>query len=243
MNELRVIIADDDLSSRLLLVHLMKDLPELKVVGEAENGIDFFHLVIEEKPDIVLVDIHMPGLNGLEAVIACKEVLPDLQIIFITGYDEYAIEAFQISATDYIVKPVERVRLYMALERAKKQYQLKKMSQKIKNLKETNKLLIRSNRSLQYVVPMDILFIEKEGRKTVVHTANQEIETSEPIQKLGERLPSYFVKTHRSYLINLKTIEKIEPSGETYTASFFHTQKVAYISKLKINEVTRLLSS
>lgn len=238
MNEMKVIIAEDDLPSQTILAHFLELLPEYKVVGKAQNGEEFYEMVLKENPDIVLVDINMPVLNGIKAGSACKEMLPNLQVIFITGYDEFAIEAFNISATDYIVKPIERVRLLVALEKAKKQIQLSK-----KKNKAPNKLYIKSNNSFHYLSVDDILFIEKEGRRTILHTSTNQFETLESLQEIEERLPSYFFKTHRSYVVNLKTIERIDSSGETYLAKFPGINKVAYISKLKINEVNSLLKA
>ncbi|MEQ2528348.1 LytTR family DNA-binding domain-containing protein [Bacillaceae bacterium CLA-AA-H227] len=240
MEKIRVIIADDDLSSRTILVHFTKLLPEFEVIGEAATGEELIQLVVKEKPDLALVDISMPDLNGVEASRACKEIHPNLQVIFTTGHDDFAVEAFNLSAVDYIVKPIERTRLFIALEKAKKMIGFQK---KIENTtpKSISKLAIRSNNTYLYILINDILFIEKQGRKTVIHTEYEQFETSDPLQNLMERLPENFFKTHRSYLVNLKKVVKIEASGETYLAFFYGTDKNAYISKLKINEVQELL--
>ena len=113
---MRVLIADDNATSRKLLKHLIKTVPNVQIVGEAINGEDLISKVMMEKPDIALVDIDMPLLNGMEAVKSCKKIVPSLQVIFITGHEEYALEAFGVNAIDYIVKPIDRDRLYAALE-------------------------------------------------------------------------------------------------------------------------------
>ncbi|RTR36158.1 response regulator transcription factor [Robertmurraya yapensis] len=240
MEKIRVIIADDDLSSRTILVHFTKLLPEYEVIGEATTGEELIQLVVKEKPDLALVDISMPDLNGVEASKACKEIHPNLQVIFTTGHDDYAVEAFNLSAVDYIVKPIERTRLFIALEKAKKMigFQNKAETPAPKNI---SKLAIRSNNTYLYILINDILFIEKQGRKTIIHTESEQFETSDPLQNLMDRLPENFSKTHRSYLVNLRKVAKIEASGETYLAFFYGTDKNAYISKLKINEVQELL--
>jgi len=235
MNSMKIIIADDDQPSRTILKHFIQLLPEYSIVSEASSGKELIELVMKERPDIVLVDINMPGLNGVEAVKTCKEVLPSLQVIFITGYDEFAVEAFNMSATDYIVKPIERARLFMALEKAKKSLQMQKQV--------TNKLNIKSNNTYLYLSIDDLLYIEKEGRKSILQTANESFETTDSLQDLEYRLPNYFHKTHRSFLVNLKKVVRIESFGETYLAFFQGSEKVAHISKLKINEVHALMSS
>ena len=238
MDILKIVVADDDASSRILLHHFIRFLPQYKVVGEAISGEEFVRLVLEEKPDIALVDIKMPDLDGMEAVKICKQSLPALQVIFTTGYDEFAVKAFEIAATDYIVKPIERTRLFHALEKARKLIELSRQDHL--SIKTKNKRLgIKSHNSILFLPMEDILFVEKESRKTVIHTANERYETTETLNKIENKLDDYFFKTHRSYIVNLKKIVKIEPAGETYLAHFINSHKVAYISKLKIHEVQK----
>jgi two-component system, LytTR family, response regulator len=241
MEDIKVIIADDDHSSKTLLCYFIEILSEYRVVGTAANGQELIELVKKEKPDIVLVDIHMPGINGVEAAKVCKEMIPSLKVIFTTGSDEFAVEAFNISAVDYIVKPIEKIRLFIALEKAKQslQFEVKKEARTFSK----NKLAIKSNHSFLYILIEDILYIEKVGRKSIIHIENNQFETLESLQEIEERLPEYFYKTHRSYLVNLKKIVKIEAFGETYAVDFGKPKKVAYISKLKINEVYRIMGT
>jgi two-component system, LytTR family, response regulator len=237
MEKMKIMIADDDAYSRNLLIQLIQKLPEYEVVGEAANGEELILLFTMAKPDIVLVDINMPYVNGVEAARACKEITPYLQVIFTTGSDEYAVEAFNIAATDYIVKPVEKIRLFIALEKAKRAIQLHKSYIQLPDKKTPTKLSIKANNTILYIPLMDILYLEKKGRKTMIHTANQIYETKDTLQDLQARLPDYFYKTHRSYLVNIHKIYKIVPSGETYLTHFSCSEKNAHISRLKINEV------
>jgi two-component system, LytTR family, response regulator len=239
MEELKVVIAEDDFSSKTLLSYFIELLSEYKVVGEASNGKELIEVVQKVKPDIVLVDIHMPLLNGVEAAKMCKEMLPSLQVIFTTGSEEFAVEAFNISAIDYIVKPIEKVRLFIALEKAKQSLQLHARTETKPVIK--NKLAIKSNQAILYITIEDILYIEKEGRKSILHTEEGRYESLESLQELEDRLPDFFFKTHRSYLVNLRKIIKIKPFGETYIAEFTVPEKFASISKLKIHEVQRLM--
>ncbi|MDQ6595016.1 LytR/AlgR family response regulator transcription factor [Bacillus salipaludis] len=243
MEEIKVVIADDDPSSRMLLAQFTKLLPDYTVAGEAASGNELLELVMKEKPEIVLLDIQMPDLNGVEAARACKMIAPSVHIIFTTGHEEYAVEAFNLSAVDYLVKPIERTRFFMALEKARKSIAAAKAIEVRAAKMEWKRLAIKSNQTFAYVPVEEILFIEKEGRKSVVHTVDERFETHEPLLDLEERLPDYFHKTHRSYLVNLKKIVKIEALGETYSAHFANCEKTAYISKLKINEIHRLMGT
>ncbi|WP_044748262.1 LytR/AlgR family response regulator transcription factor [Bacillus alveayuensis] len=237
METLTVLVADDDAVSRSLLCHFIRLLPQYKVIGEAASGEEFIQLVLREKPDIVLVDIHMPDSNGLEAVKSCKEMYPALQVIFTTGYDEFAVEAFNISAVDYIVKPVERTRLFNALEKARSFIRLSREAEYFSTAGKNKKLIIKSQNTFLFIPMKEILFIEKEGRKTVIHTCDERYETNETLQELSTKLDDYFYKTHRSFLVNLKKVVKIESAGETFLAHFPNSNKVAHVSKLKINKV------
>ncbi|MEH7440220.1 LytTR family DNA-binding domain-containing protein [Neobacillus drentensis] len=243
MGEMKVIIVDDDSSSRTLLLHFTQLAPDFQVIGEAATSKECIELVKRVKPDIALVDISMPDLNGVETVKICKEIHPSLQVIFTTGHDEYAVDAFTLSAVDYIVKPIERVRLFIALEKARKSIALTKSVEAKRMGKGASKLVFKSNQTFVYLAPDEILFIEKEGRKSVIHTETEQFETMEALQEIEVRLPRTFFKTHRSFLVNLKWISKIESLGETYIAKFSQSEKKAYISKLKINEVHRLMGT
>ncbi|MED1440223.1 LytTR family DNA-binding domain-containing protein [Aeribacillus composti] len=241
MEKYKLIIADDDHPSRLILSHFIQLFPQYEIVCEAADGEELIQRFTKKIPDIVLVDVDMPKINGMEAMKICKEIHPSLQVIFTTGYDEFAVEAFNLSATDYIVKPIERTRLFTALEKAKKAIEIEKKLLNKHPFKEIKKLSIKSNQTFHYISSDDILFIEKNGRKTVFHTAEHQHETNESLQEIEGKLPCNFYKTHRSYIVNLKKIIKIEPQGETYAAHFSGSDKVAYISKLKIQEVHGLL--
>ncbi|WP_367613762.1 LytR/AlgR family response regulator transcription factor [Heyndrickxia ginsengihumi] len=240
METLKVVIADDDHPSRMILKHFLDLFIDYRIVGEAEDGKELIELILHKKPDIALVDINMPGLNGLEAVKICKEKAPQLQVIFTTGFDEFAAEAFDVSAADYVIKPIERTRLFLALEKARKGFEVAKQSV-MKSHNANQKIAVKSYNTLLYLVVDEILFIEKKARKTVIHTTDHCYETTETLQEIEETLPSYFYKTHRSFIVNLKKITRIEASGETYLAYFAKCSKVAYISKLKIYNVQSLL--
>ncbi|WP_066070650.1 LytR/AlgR family response regulator transcription factor [Neobacillus soli] len=241
MKNLNVMIADDDLSSKILLGHYIHLFPGYRLLAEASSGEELLKLVRKKQPDIVLVDIHMPGINGIEAAQLCKEVVPSLQVIFTTGSDEFAVEAFNLSVVDYIVKPIEKVRLLIALEKAKIGLQLHKRLEAKQGAPALNKLAIKSNQAFLYLAMEDIVFVEKERRKSMIHLEAEQVESSDSLQDIAKRLPNYFYRAHRSYVVNLRKIVKIEAFGETYLAHFAHSEKTAHISKLQIQAVHRLI--
>ncbi|WP_078380455.1 LytR/AlgR family response regulator transcription factor [Sutcliffiella halmapala] len=240
MKVYKIVIADDDLSSRTLLKHFIDLFPEYELVGDAQSGLEFIKLVQQADPDIVLVDINMPGLSGVEAIKECKKFkrLNPMQVIFTTGYSDFAVEAFDVSAIDYVIKPIERTRLLQALEKAKKMMDFEQNA--LNELPTSDyKVSFKSNNAMLYIQLKDILFFEKEARKTILHLKNERYEISESLKELSSRLPNIFFKTHKSYLVHLNKISSIEASGETYLAYFSQTNKKAFISKLKISEVQK----
>ncbi|MFL6557491.1 MAG: LytR/AlgR family response regulator transcription factor [Bacillus sp. (in: firmicutes)] len=234
---MRVLISEDDAASRKLLKHLILLLPNYQIVGEVENGEALIQRVIEEKPDIALVDIGLPLLNGMEAVKTCKKFLPSLQVIFITGHDEYALEAFDVNAIDYIMKPIERSRLYGALERAKN---IVDQSRRRGSLKKD--LLIKQHNQMIFVPLDEVLFIERAERKAVIHTIHKKYEMNEALTNLENILDSRFIASHRSFLINIEALTRIETAGQNYKAYFKNYQETAKISKNKLAELQKYKS-
>ncbi|KAA0549970.1 response regulator transcription factor [Bacillus sp. BGMRC 2118] len=224
---MRILIAENDASSRKLLIHLIKALPNFKIVGVASTGEDLIRLTASEKPDLAIVDIGLPLLDGMAAVKISKEILPSLQIIFVTGNDDLALEAFDVKAIDYILKPIEWKRLYGALERA-----LQLFNQANSENKSTPKdLMIKHHNTLEFIPLDEIIFIEREERKSKIHTLSKMYTTSESLMSLEEKLDSRFIASHRSYLINLEFLTKIETKGQMYLAYFKNYDGVAKVSK------------
>ncbi|MEH7527259.1 LytR/AlgR family response regulator transcription factor, partial [Priestia megaterium] len=209
---MKVLIADDDVTSRKLLRYFIGSLSKYKIVGEAANGEELIHYVTKEKPDLALVDIGMPLLNGMEAVKACKELFPTLQVIFITGHDDYALEAFNVKAVDYILKPIDRNRLYGALERAS-QVSISLVDKEHSFKKD---LMIKQQKNIVFIPLEEIIFIERLDRKSVIHTKNGKFETNEALTSLEGAVDSRFMISHRSYIINVELLTRIEATGQMY---------------------------
>lgn len=234
MDPIRVIIADDNEDSLEIIRFFLEKMNDITIIDVCKDGQALVHLYKEKKPDLVLVDINMPKLNGVEAIKQCLDINNQVKFIFITSYEEYAIEAFQMDAIDYVVKPIEKLRLYKALEKAKKIVQFEKRKQQALKI---NNLPIKDYYGTSYVAQHDIFFIEKSGKKCLIHTADKVYETQENISSLSARLDESFFSAHRSYIINVKKVSHIVPQNETYLAYFHQLDKQAYISKLKINEL------
>jgi two-component system, LytTR family, response regulator len=230
---LNILIADDDRSSRKILRLFVEKLPAYKIIGEASDGEELIDHVVKEKPDLALVDIGMPLLNGMDAVKSCLSFHPILQVIFITGSEDYALEAFSVRAIDYILKPIDRMRLYTALERASS----------VKNNYSPQDLMIKQQGAMVFIPFNEIIFIERLDRKSVIYTSSKQYEVNDSLASLEKSLDARFMPSHRSYIINMEHLAMIEVSGQSYKAYFTNCKnKTAKVSKNKVTELQRYKS-
>ena len=235
---MKVLIAEDDKASRKLLKCFIENLPRFQIVGEAINGEELIRAVMNEKPDIAVVDIEMPLLTGIKAIVTCKKLHPSLEVIFTTGHAQYALDAFEVCAVDYIVKPIKRERLYTALERAEKR--LSQNSITTEKAQINKNLMIKRNNQITFLSPEEILFIEKSNRKSIIHTEHYKYQTNESLASYEYLLDSRFMTAHRSYIINLDQLTKVETVGQMYKAYFKNYPETARISKHKLVELQSL---
>ncbi|MDI7743567.1 LytTR family DNA-binding domain-containing protein [Lysinibacillus fusiformis] len=233
MNKIKTILAEDHTDSLEIITTFIEGHPSFDIVATSCDGEDLITQVIKYNPDLIIADINMPKLNGMEAVKKCKKIKSDLKVIFLTGYDEYAVEAFAESAVDYLVKPIDFSRLYEALDKAKSS--LFQSSEQIGN--SSKKLKIKNNNIIHLISMDDIFFIEKQGKKCIIHLKDKTIETNENLMDIKNRLDNNFYISHRSNIVNLNKISYIVQDYETYLAFFEGLDKGAHISKLKIKEL------
>ncbi|WP_096155092.1 MULTISPECIES: LytR/AlgR family response regulator transcription factor [Bacillus] len=240
---LKVLIVEDNTDAVEILQYFLDQIEDVELLGVCENGESLVNEVIVQKPNLILADINMPIKNGIEAIKECLSIYPDLKFIFITGYDEYAIEAFQLSAIDYIVKPLQKERLTKAINKAKTliAYEQNDFSKDVKERK-INNISIKDQTSTIYIPLQDICFIEKLGKKCIIYTKDEAFETTETIGSVMERLDDSFILAHRSFIINTNKVSQIVPQAETFIAYFHDVNKQASISKLKINDVKERIS-
>jgi DNA-binding LytR/AlgR family response regulator len=226
MKKITAIIADDEKELRRHLSKLLNQLwPELIITGESENGSRTLDLVHRLSPDIVFLDINMPGLTGIEVA---KQIYRQCFIVFITAYDQYAIEAFENEALDYILKPVQKERLRVCIERCKRRLfdHDQKQSDLTPLLQQLEKTLIEKKTSpfLQWIrtqhgdsirlIPIDdILIFKSTDKYTLVITNKKEALIRKTIKELEQELdPEKFWKIHRGSIINVSAISKISKS-------------------------------
>jgi DNA-binding LytR/AlgR family response regulator len=223
------IIADDERLMRdLLRTRLSQVWPELQILGEAKNGDEAVQLVDELKPDLTFLDIRMPGKTGMEAA---RDIGTASQVVFVTAYDEYAVEAFERGAIDYVLKPPEPERLKITVERLKERLatpsgrtaaqanvndtvtaMLSQLAEKIAAPKPKYLQWIQASigQDLRMIPVEDILFFRSDEKYTCVQTEKFEALIRKPVRDLAEELdPSLFWQIHRATLVNVNAIEGV----------------------------------
>lgn len=233
---IKTVLADDHPDSLEIIETLVGRHSSFQIVAKCMDGEELIDQVIKYKPDLVITDIKMPKLNGMEALKRCRQFDSKVNFIFVTGFDDYAVEAFNVSAIDYIVKPINMERFYAALEKANGMISHAK-NKLVEPRYIQSKLKIKSGGSLYFISMEDIFFIEKQGKKCLIHAKTKTYETNESINDLYKKLNKNFFLSHRSNIINLKKISHIATNNETYLAHFEGFINHAHISKLKIKEV------
>lgn len=216
------VLVDDEALALEELQFLLDSVPDVGVIGQGRNGVEAIRLVKELEPDLMFLDIQMPGLNGFQVVhqLIQDDVLP--QVIFVTAFNQYAVKAFEVNAVDYILKPVEKSRLEKAIHRAKRQLESKiRVDDKIKDLinlfvsstPKKSKLLVKDNNRHLMVDSEEIVFASVSDGQVLVST--REIKGETPYRTLEELQtnldPQIFWRVHRSFLVNINKIKEVVP--------------------------------
>jgi two-component system, LytTR family, response regulator len=218
---MRTLIVDDEGNARARLGRLLKDHPEIVIAGEAQDGIEAVEKIEALQPDLLFLDIEMPGLTGFEVLrsIPSKVQLP--LVIFVTGYDQHALAAFEANALAYLLKPVERDRLAQAVERAQRLngfHNDRETERKniLRMAHETPKVLRRvvcRTRDRLVLLPVEqILWFQVESGIVKAKTANESLSVNYQLSELETALPEdLFFRARRDVLVNLARIKEIRP--------------------------------
>ncbi|SEN84578.1 two component transcriptional regulator, LytTR family [Mesobacillus persicus] len=235
-SKIKVAIAEGHPGAKECFATFIEPLESFEIVGFADNGESLLDLNSKLKPDIIIADMNMTLIIGKEAIAACLVVNPHLKFIFTSAHSEYAVHAFDLNAVDYVIKPIKKERLYIALEKAK-------MAISKQNLAGKKKILtLQINRDSHFIHFSKIIYIEKANRKTIVHTLDKKYETNESLDSISKRLNSDFFRTHRAFIVNLYYISQITTEGEGYLAYLEDHPHFVHISKLRIKELYKEIS-
>ncbi|MCB0553327.1 MAG: response regulator transcription factor [Phaeodactylibacter sp.] len=203
------LIIDDNPLARLALRNMASEIEGLELAGECESAMEAFNFLQKDPADLLLLDVEMPGMSGLELL---KNLEHQPLAILITSKADYAVEGFDLQVVDYIVKPVALPRLLKAIQRAQERYE----AQQLATLQELGPsyLFARVNNSLLRIDFDDILFVQALGDYVVFQTADKKHPVHLTMKALEERLPSNrFLRVHRSYIVALDKISNLEQNS------------------------------
>jgi two-component system LytT family response regulator/two-component system response regulator LytT len=218
---LTTIVVDDEQLACDELVYLLKDFPEIELIATGSNGLQAIDLIQKLEPELVFLDVHMPGLDGIGVVRRLREMeIEPPHFIFATAYDQYAVEAFRLEAMDYLLKPVDKGRLAETVERARRTIQEKKAPaeppaapSKGAMAPQRTKLLVRAQSRHFIVDANDLIYATIDnGLISLVTTSLEGQSTYRTIEDLQANLDrDLFWRVHRSYLVNINRIKEVVP--------------------------------
>jgi len=206
---MRVLIVDDEPPARAELRYLLDKIEDVSAVEDAETAVDALAQLQDARYDVVLLDIRMPGLSGLEAMTVINRLPQRPHVVFVTAYDEHAVEAFEVEADGYLLKPVSELRLRRALERVREQ---RNVGGEPPALAGHDRLAVETEDRTILLRVSDIRYVYARGDYTYVRTYDQEYQCRSSLTELTGRLESSgFLRVHRSYLVNLDHVLELQP--------------------------------
>ena len=217
---LRTLVVDDEKLARDRLAGFLNAIGGVEVIGQAANGVEAVDLIERDRPDLVFLDVQMPGMNGFEVLRALRAASPE--VIFATAYDEYAIRAFEVQAVDYLLKPFARARVAEAVDRVRSRLGQGRgegldVEAVVRRLEESRKAYIaqvpvHSGRRILLLPVDDIRWFGVEHRLVYAHTGERAYMTNATLRELEARLdPEAFFRVHKASLVNLRHVKEIVP--------------------------------
>jgi two-component system, LytTR family, response regulator len=213
----KTILVEDEELSRLGLKKKLEQFDEIDVIDMAENGIEAVEKINKMKPDLIFLDIQMPGMNGFE-VLQNLEYMPI--VIFTTAFDEYALKAFETNSIDYLLKPIEEERLAKAMEKLKKFTTQEKcdydskitslLSELTNKQDKLSRIHIKIGDEVLFVNTNDIFFFKADNKYTSICTFDDEYIINDTLASLEEKLPANFIRIHRGFIINMDHLNKLK---------------------------------
>jgi two-component system LytT family response regulator len=215
-DELRVVMVDDEAPARRLLREYLEDTPGVSIVAECGNGFEAVKAVAEHEPDLMLLDIQMPKLDGFEVVELLER---DLPIIFVTAHDEHALRAFEVHAVDYLLKPYSAERLAEAIDRARERIGRGDVPASLDDLvsdarpggENLERILVRDGSDVRVIPVEQVDYIEARDDAVAIHTGGATHLKAQRLTILEERLDAKrFIRVHRSFILNIDRLRSIE---------------------------------
>ncbi len=209
MSDLRVVIVDDEALARSLLREFLQEHPDVEIVAECTNGFEAVKAVADLKPDLIFLDIQMPRLDGFEVL---ELIGQDVDVIFITAFDKYAVRAFEVHAVDYLLKPFSPERLAEALGHVRSKVPIAELTRDARPAgTKVERILIRDGSQVHVIPVGKIDYIEAQDDYVAYRTEGKQFLKQQTLADAEAALdPSRFVRIHRSYILNVERLSKLE---------------------------------
>lgn len=230
MQKIRTVIIEDEAPARELLKHYLKEIGEIELIGECQDGFTGLKTISEMKPDLIILDIQMPKLTGFEML----EILDERpEIIFTTAYDQYAIKAFELNAVDYLLKPFPGERLKEAVSKviertAAGRHVDKPLHDLISRRPETSapmsRIVARKGNAINLIPVDQVRYVEAQDDYVMIYHTAGKVLKQQTMKFYEENLPvSDFIRIHRSYIVKVQEIKRIEPYGKDNHVAILHS--------------------
>jgi len=249
--KIRTVIVDDEPLARERIRSLLKDEVDMDIVGECSNGAEGLAAIRKHSPDLLFLDVQMPGMGGFEVLRALgKEPMP--LVIFVTAYDQHALKAFEVHALDYLLKPFKQARFKQTVQRARETLANQQAGAASKNLlhfigqarpqpERLTRIPVRTDERIFFIKTEQIDYIESAGNYLVLHTSRENHVVRETLTALEEKLdPKQFLRINRSTLVNVNQIKELQPLFKGNHAVVLHNGKQFTMTR-GIREVQELL--
>jgi two-component system LytT family response regulator len=251
-----ILVVDDEPIARQAIVRLLRDEPDVELLGECGDGVAALAAIRDQSPDLVFLDIQMPGMSGLDVVASIgHERMP--ATVFVTAFEQYAVRAFEANAVDYLVKPFSRERFAGTLRRARARLAAGEgvdgtsaalILQALDALRQRDdyltRLPVRSDEHIRFIDVDDIVWIKASGNSVQIHRADGVHEMRETMNALAARLdPRHFARVHRSAIINVRRIQAIHPWFNGHHVVTMDTGQKLRMSRYQHETFLRLVSA
>jgi len=221
MAALRTLVVDDEKLARERLLSFLEKMDDVEVVGQAANGVEAVQRIQQDRPDLVFLDVQMPGMDGFEVIQSLPSPRP--HVVFATAYDEYAIRAFDVAAADYLLKPFSRVRVESAVDRVRARLKgggrgpdleavIRHITDATQQKRFVTQVTVHAGRRILLLPVDEVFWFGVEHRLVYAHNSERGYMTNYTLRELEDRLdPEVFFRAHKASLVNLRHVKEIVP--------------------------------
>ena len=242
---MKVLIVDDEKPARDRLNRMIESLPNCHVVAEAGNGKEALAMATAAEPDIVLMDIRMPGMDGIQAARHLSEMAQPPAVIFTTAYADHALEAFETHAVDYLLKPVKKERLQTAIEAARKpnKAQASQKNELLGDIEPRQHICARVRGSLVLVPIDDIYYFNADQKYVTVRHTEGEVLIEDALKALEVEFGDRFYRIHRNALINLSKVSGLNAENDGHQVRFHGIDNTLEVSRRHLSGVRKIIKN